>query len=62
MEHCEEFDSVKLMRSRYWEFYNPMYTAEQNLDMAVGAIRWRDQVIANLRRRIAYLEQTRDEQ
>lgn len=57
MEHEETPDSVKLMRSRYWEFYNPAFSMEHNLDMAVGAVQWRDQVIANLRKRIAYLEQ-----
>lgn len=56
MMHTETTDSVELLRSRYWEFYNPMYSAEHNLDMAVGGIHWRDQVITNLRRQIADLE------
>jgi len=37
------------LKSKHWEFYNPMFSTEHNLDMAVGAIEFRDKVIKNLR-------------
>lgn len=44
------------LKSKYWEFYNPMMSVEDRLDYAVGAVHFRDKVIANLRQRIAELE------
>jgi hypothetical protein len=49
-------DDVDL-KSKYWEFYNPMMSIEYRLDYAVGAVHFNDRVIANLRQRIAELEQ-----
>lgn len=48
------------LKSKHWEFYNPMFSTEHNLDMAVGAIEFRDKVIKNLRNQISELRELKE--